>query len=163
LHTSPGASVDFSFVAQRLAEVVSEMDVRCIAFDRWHIQYLTPKLKDIGLQYTVIPAAEQKETQLPDGLVFLEHGQGFKDMAPAIDGFEGELLNKRILHGDHPILNWCAANAVAEMNAAGWRKLEKSKSTGRIDGIVALCMAMRVGLTYSEPNEEFVTGRLVAL
>jgi phage terminase large subunit-like protein len=157
---TPGASVDFSFVAQRLMELRSEMDLRAIAYDRYRMDYLLAEMKAIGLDHTVMQKLDGSE--LPQGLVMVKHGQGFYDMPPALDGVEAELLNKRIRHGSHPVLNWNAANAVAEKNAAGERKLEKSKSTGRIDGIVALCMAMRVGLTYSI-GEEYVTGGLVAL
>jgi phage terminase large subunit-like protein len=145
LHATPGASVDFSFVAQRLAELGSEMDLRCIAFDRWRMDYLTSDMSRIGIPFTVIQKVEA--TELPDGLVLIKHGQGFQDMPPALDGLEAELLNGRMRHGLHPVLTWCAANAVAERNAAGDRKLEKAKSTGRIDGLVALAMAMRVALT----------------
>ena len=159
LHTTPGASVDFDFVARRMSEM--DMDLRAVAFDRWRMDYMVAAMKSIGIEHTVLPKIEMQE--LPAGLALIKHGQGFQDMPPALDGLEAELLNKRIRHGSHPALNWCAANAVAERNAAGDRKLEKSKSTGRIDGIVALCMAMRVGLTYSAPTEEFVTGKLVAL
>lgn len=161
LVTTPGASVDFDFVAQRLAELGSEMDLRAIAFDRWRMDYLVASMKAIGIEHTILPKIEM--TDLPSGLALVKHGQGYLDMPPALDGLESELLNKRIRHGSHPVLNWCSANAVAERNAAGDRKLEKSKSTGRIDGIVALCMAMRVGLTYSAPADNYATGRLVAL
>jgi phage terminase large subunit-like protein len=157
---TPGASVDFSFVAQRLMELQGEMDLRAIAYDRYRMDYLLAEMKAIGLEHTVMQKLDG--TELPQGLVMVKHGQGFYDMPPALDGVEAELLNKRIRHGSHPVLNWNAANAVAEKNAAGERKLEKSKSTGRIDGIVALCMAMRVGLTYSI-GEEYVSGGLVAL
>jgi phage terminase large subunit-like protein len=61
-------------------------------------------------------------------------------MAPALDAFEADLLNKRLRHGNHPVLTWNAANAVVERDAAGNRKLNKAKSTGRIDGMVALAM-----------------------
>lgn len=152
LHTTPGASVDFEYVAQRLAEIGSEMDLRAIAFDRWRMDYMVAAMKGIGIEHTVLQKIELQE--LPAGLALVKHGQGYQDMPPALDGLEAELLNKRIRHGGHPVLTWCAANAVAERNAAGDRKLEKSKSTGRIDGIVALCMAMRVGLTYSAPDTE---------
>jgi phage terminase large subunit-like protein len=159
LHATPGASVDLSFVAQRLAE----LDVRIIAFDRWRMDYLTAELNKLGVPFTVLPKVEVPPEGLPDGLVLVKHGQGFQDMPPALDGLEAELLNGRVRHGGHPVLAWCAANAVAERNAAGERKLEKSKSTGRIDGIVALAMAMRVALTYSAPAEEHAAGRLVTL
>jgi phage terminase large subunit-like protein len=157
---TPGASVDFSFVAQRLAELRSEMDLRAIAYDRYRMDYLLAEMKSIGLEHSILQKLDGSE--LPGGLVMVKHGQGFYDMPPALDGVEAELLNKRMRHGGHPVLNWNAANAVAEKNAAGERKLEKNKSTGRIDGIVALCMAMRVGLTYSI-SEEYISGRLVAL
>lgn len=47
-------------------------------------------------------------------------------------------------HGDHPVLSMCAANATVIRDPAGNRKLDKAKSTGRIDGMVALTMAMGV-------------------
>jgi phage terminase large subunit-like protein len=161
LNTTPGASIDLSFVARRLGELREEMDIRAIAYDRWRMDYLTKELSNIGVEFTV----QQKigEQAEGGGLVLVKHGQGFQDMPPAIDGLEAELLNLRVRHGGHPILNWCAANAVAERNAAGERKLEKSKSTGRIDGVVALAMAMRIALTYSGGPGEYVSGPLIAL
>jgi phage terminase large subunit-like protein len=125
------------------------------------VQYLTPSLSDLGLAYTVVDRINA-DVQLPPGLALVKHGQGFQDMAPALDSLEAELLNKRIRHGGHPVLTWNAANAVAERNAAGGRKLEKAKSTGRIDGLVALAMAIRVALTYQQP-EGYVSGRLLAV
>src|SRR3546814_17923420 len=54
------------------------------------------------------------------------------------------LLQERLRHGRHPALAMCAANAVAVPDPAGNRKLDKSKATGRIDGMVALAMAAGV-------------------
>jgi len=71
-------------------------------------------------------------------------GQGFKDMSPALDTMEAELLNGRVLHGRHPVLTACAATARSEMDAAGNKKLSKSRTSGRIDGLVALAMAFGV-------------------
>jgi phage terminase large subunit-like protein len=67
-------------------------------------------------------------------------------MAPAIDALETELLNERMAHGAHPVLTMCVANARIEQDAAGNRKLNKAKATGRIDGAVALAMAMGVAV-----------------
>lgn len=125
LIATPGASVDYDWVATRLCEQCEEWDVKAIGFDRWRID--------------VLKAALQKmNRELP----LVEHGQGFKDMSPALDTLESELLNKRLRHGGHPILTWCAANAVITKDPAGNRKLDKSKATGRIDGLVALAMAL---------------------
>ncbi|WP_341649383.1 terminase TerL endonuclease subunit [Thauera humireducens] len=62
-----------------------------------------------------------------------EWGQGFKDMSPALDTLEAELLNGRIAHGGHPVLSMAAANATTTRDPAGSRKLDKSRATGRID------------------------------
>ena len=71
-------------------------------------------------------------------------------MSPALDALEAELLNGRVAHGMHPVLTMCAANAVIERDPAGNRKLTKAKSTGRIDGLQALAMAMGAAVTNEE-------------
>ncbi|MFC7508635.1 terminase TerL endonuclease subunit [Pantoea stewartii] len=57
----------------------------------------------------------------------VQFGQGYKDMAPAIDTLEGALLNGKIRHANHPVMNMCAANATVIRDAAGNRKIDKSK------------------------------------
>jgi phage terminase large subunit-like protein len=122
---TPGASVDYDLVAERLCELCDEWDVVGIAFDRWRIDVLRAALKRL-------------ERELP----LIEYGQGFRDMSPGLDALESALVNKKLRHGAHPVLTWCAANAIAVRDPADNRKLDKAKSTGRIDGIVTLAMAM---------------------
>lgn len=125
LTTTPGASVDYEYVAQRLIEWCDDYQVAAISFDRWKIDVLKSELRRLGAE-----------------LPLVEWGQGFKDMAPALDALESELMNHRICHGGNPIMTWCAANAISVRDPAHNRKLDKSKSTGRIDGIQALAMAI---------------------
>lgn len=122
--TTPGATVDYEFVARDMAEILSDMNVQSIAYDRWRIDLLRKELDNIGI-----------------ALPLVECGQGYKDMSPAIDALESELLNGRLGHGGNPVLTMCAANAIITKDAAGNRKLDKHKATGRIDGMVALAMA----------------------
>jgi len=68
--------------------------------------------------------------------------QTVKDMSPAIDTTEAELMSGRLRHGGNAPLTSCAANAIIHRDIAGNRKLDKSKQTGRIDGMVALVMAI---------------------
>src|SRR3546814_9847343 len=74
-------------------------------------------------------------------LPLVEWGQGYRDMAPAVDAFEAALLAGELRHGNHPILRWNASNAVFDVDPAGARKLNKARSTDRIDGLQALVMA----------------------
>lgn len=71
-------------------------------------------------------------------------------MSPALDALEADLLQGKVRHGGHPVLAMCAANAVAVPDPAGNRKLDKSKATGRIDGMVALAMAEGVEAMLTE-------------
>lgn len=134
LRTTPGASVDYEHVAADMAEILAGLDVHAIAFDRWRIDLLKKELDRIGLALPLVP-----------------WGQGYKDMAPALDALEAELLNARIAHGMHPVLTMCAANATTTKDPAGGRKLDKSRSTGRIDGMQALAMAIGIAQTADAP------------
>jgi phage terminase large subunit-like protein len=93
-----------------------------------------------------------KDGEKGDGLRLVPWGQGFKDMAPALDAVQQEVDEKRLVH-NHPILTWNMANAVAEQDESDNRKLIKSgkKARFRIDGAVA--MAMAVGLKSRDRNQ----------
>lgn len=136
LDAAPGRTVDYEFVADHLWRLCGEMDVRQIAFDRWNFRHLRPWLLKAGF------TDEQVEAK------FVEFGQGFQSMSPALRDLETELLNERLVHGGHPVLTMCAANAVVQPDPAGNRKLAKHKSRGRIDGMVALVMAMAAAATH---------------
>jgi phage terminase large subunit-like protein len=125
LRTTPGATVDYGFVAMEIAEIIGSRDLVGLSFDRWRIDVFKAKCEELGIE-----------------LPLIEFGQGYKDMAPAIDTLEAELLNGRIAHGMHPVLTMCAANAVVTKDPAGNRKLDKHKASGRIDGMAALAMAI---------------------
>lgn len=152
LTPTPGNTVDYEYVADHLAHIVDTLDVRKIAFDRWNWRHLKPWLVKVGFT----------EAQLEgDAAIFEPMGQGFQSMSPALRDLESALLNKRLAHGNHPVLSMCAANATVQTDPAGNRKLSKSKSHGRIDGMVALAMAMSVAGTWENtaPQASYLAAR----
>jgi phage terminase large subunit-like protein len=112
-------------VARAIAEASDRYDIQCISYDRWRINDLKREFDDLGLALPLHP-----------------FGQGFKDMAPALDRLERLVAERKLRHGGNPVMNMCAAGAVAVRDPAGNRKLDKAKATNRIDGIVALTMAL---------------------
>lgn len=139
LEATPGPTVDYRFVAAFLWDFCAVNDVRKVGFDRWNWRHLKPWLADAGFA----------EAQLEgDAAIFDQIGQGFQTMSPALRDLEADLLNRRIAHGNHPVLTMCAANATVQADPAGNRKLSKSKSHGRIDGMLALAMARAVAGTF---------------
>jgi len=133
---TPGATVDYDYVAPTLLSALRRGCAK-IAFDRWNMRFLRPALERAGAT--------------PDELDrFVEFGQGFQSMSPALRSLDTLLLNGRLRHGDHPVLTMCAANSVVKSDPAGNRKLVKLAPNRRIDGMVALAMAVA---TAGEPIE----------
>jgi len=130
LETTPGRAVDKRHVAQRIGQLAGEFDIQTVAYDRWRIEDLRRVMADEGVDVNL------------EGF-----GQGFKDMAPALDQLETAVVNQQLRHGNHPVMTWNAANAVVEMDPAGNRKLSKAKATGRIDGLVAMVMALSMAMS----------------
>ena len=122
-----------SVIAMAVAEISQDYDLQLLSYDRWRIHDFQRELDNIGAQ---IPMAS--------------FGQGFKDMAPAVDKVERLVAERKLRHGGNPILNMCAAGAVIEQDPAGNRKLTKKKSLSRIDGLVALAMALGCMSTEGE-------------
>lgn len=129
----PGATIDPGFIAHELAEAASLYDLQKLAYDRWRIEDLRRELSLLGA-----------------GLPLEPFGQGFRDMAPAVDLLERCVAEGLLRHGGNPVLKMCATNAVVTRDPAGNRKLDKSKANGRIDGLVALAMALAVSGKHEE-------------
>jgi phage terminase large subunit-like protein len=131
LLTTPGSSVEYEFIAEHLRGVFDSCDVQGIAFDRYNMKHLKPWLERAGFT----------EDEL---LKFVEFGQGFVSMSPAIRELESMILARKFRTGNHPVLNMCMNNATVAMDPAGNRKFVKGKASGRIDGAVSLAMAVGV-------------------
>jgi phage terminase large subunit-like protein len=148
LQTTPGRSIEYEFVAEYLRGLFDDLDIRKIAFDRWGMRHLKPWLSRVGLSDADLER-------------FVDFGQGYASMTPALRTTEELLLAEKLRHGGHPVLTMCASNAVVDMDPAGGRKLTKApkKTRGRIDGMVALAMALSVaaedtqkaGSIYDDP------------
>jgi len=121
----PGKAIDLEVVAQDAKDICEELRPAKIAYDRWRIDVMKKEFERVAFDIPLEP-----------------FGQGMKDMSPAIDTLEAALLNANIAHGGNPVLTMCAAQARIQRDAAGGRKLTKINGTSRIDGLVALAMAI---------------------
>jgi phage terminase large subunit-like protein len=130
LELAPGRSISYEYVAERLRDLIEEYRISKIAFDAWGFGHFRPWLVKAGFSEQMIKGK------------FIEMRQGFKTMSPALRDFESLILERKIRHGGHPLLNMCAANAIVTTDPAGNRKLDKERASGRIDGMVALAMAL---------------------
>lgn len=119
------ASIDYEDVAERIMTLCDDYRIKAIAFDRWRIDVFKKALGG---------------AELP----LVNWGQGFKDMTVGVESLESAIFNQKFKMAHNPVMNMCVSNARVLTDPAGNRKFEKAKSTGRIDGLVALAMAMGI-------------------
>ena len=143
----PGRAIQYDWVAERLALIVKEYQVIGLAFDRWRMDDLKNAMNKIGLEsYT-----EGKDDSKAGALRMVDWGQGYASMTQAVEALEISVMDRKFVHDGNPCLTWNFSNAMAISDAAGNRKLDKSKSRFRIDGAVACAMA--IGLKSKDMHE----------
>lgn len=131
IHATDGMAVDYAAVAIRLGELAVRFNVEAVAFDPYRIKYFQPELEAEGIAVPLI-----------------SHGQGYYKagdsglwMPRSIEVMEKALTEQTLEVMLNPCLRWNAASAVLEADQKDNRIFAKRKSTGRIDGVVALAMA----------------------
>ena len=130
IYAPPGDTLNYDLIAQHLRVKLTELGIRVdkVLFDRFRID--------------VFKAACEREG-FATGAEFIECGQGFVSMATMINGIETLILEKKLRHGSHPVLNLGASSAVVEVDNVGNRRLTKKKSANKIDGLIALLQACK--------------------
>lgn len=150
LNTTPGRAIEYEYIAEFLRGVFDRCDVQAMAFDRYNMVHLRPWLVKAGFS----------EDELEK---FVAFGQGTASMTPALRELEVKLLAGKLRHGNHPILEMCAKNATV-IGDSGARKFDKRKQTRRIDGMVALAMAVGVMPTQAAaglPLDDIINNPIV--
>ena len=82
------------------------------------------------------------QTLQDDGFTMVPFGQGFRDMSPPTKELMRLVLERKLNHGGNPVLRWNMDNAFVRTDPAGNLKIDKEKSTEKVDGAVALVMAL---------------------
>lgn len=123
LKTTEGNVIHYGFIESFIEELGKKYNIKQIAFDRWGAVQMVQNLE--GLGFTVVP-----------------FGQGYKDMSPPTKELMKVTLEQKIAHGGHPVLSWMMDNVYVRTDPAGNIKPDKEKSTEKIDGVVALIMAL---------------------
>lgn len=123
LNTTEGNVIHYGFIEKFIEDLWQDYNIKEIAFDRWGAVQMTQNLEGAG--FTVVP-----------------FGQGYKDMSPPTKELMKLVLEKRIAHGGNPVLSWMMDNIHVRTDPAGNIKPDKEKSTEKIDGAVALIMAL---------------------
>jgi phage terminase large subunit-like protein len=132
LHLTPGNVTDFDQVRADIVALSKKYNIRQVAIDRWNAHQITTQLQG-------------------EGINVLGFGQGYGSMSSPTAALEAAVVGGKLLHGGHPVLAWQASNVAVQSDHQGNKKPSKAKSTERIDGIVALIMALGIHATSTAP------------
>jgi phage terminase large subunit-like protein len=119
-----GNIIDYRFIRARINALREDFDIAEIAFDRWNSTEIVTQLQE------------------ENGFEMVEIGQGFASMNAPTKRLLELVLCGELAHGGNPVLRWMASNVIVKMDPAGNVKPDKGKSREKIDGIVALIMAI---------------------
>ena len=134
LTATPGNTVDYKRIRQEINALrEAGIVIQQIAFDPLNATQLVGELME------------------EDGFQCVEFGQGFKSMSEPTKQLEALVVDRKVRHGGHPVLAWCAGNAVVTQDSAGNIKPDKAKAAEKIDGIVAAIMGL--GRSYATDDE----------
>jgi phage terminase large subunit-like protein len=146
IKATPGNVIDYGFIRQELNQLREKYEIKELAFDRWGAALLLQQLQDDGF------VIEEKEAGLGHPLI-VPFGQGYASMSPPTKELIKIVLDskrKRLNHDGNPVLRWNIDNLVVIQDAAENLKPDKAKATQRIDGVVALIMALDRAIKHQD-------------
>lgn len=141
IKVTPGNVADYSFIRKTINEDRENFNLVQLGADRWNSSQLVTDLQD-------------------DGVEVVNVGQGFASMSGPCKELERLYMSHRLAHGGHKVLRWMASNVVATKDAADNIKFDRAKVRNKIDGMVALVMALGRAIAPQE-EEEGAPGAIV--
>lgn len=133
---TPGNKTDQAFIEEEIKSLCQEFDVQAIGFDIWQADYMMTRLQE-------------------NGLPVIDYRQTVQNMSMPMKELEASVLNGDFWHQENACTSWMMGNVVAKTDAKDNiypRKENENDQRCKIDGVVALIMAM--GLTLSAEGEE---------
>ena len=134
MELTEGDVTDYNYIKERIKEIAEVVNVQEIAYDRWNSSQLVIDLVN-------------------DGLPMTPFGQGFASMSAPTKALEKIVIGKELNHAGNKVLRWMCSNVAIKNDPAGNCKLDKSKSSEKIDGMIALVMALGSQMNGNETEE----------
>ncbi len=132
---TPGNVIDYRYIHNDIKRLAKTYKIKEIAYDPWHATELIQNLED-------------------DGYVMVPMRQGYQTLSAPTKELLALTLNGLLVHGDNRVLNWQAMNMAVMTDPAGNVKPAKDKSKDKIDGMVALIMALDRANRHTTPKRK---------
>ena len=123
IRETPDEVLDYRIIKADILEDAALFKLQEAAFDRWNASQMVAELLD-------------------EGLPMIEFAQGPKSFNPAMQALESAYISGKFCHGGNPVLTWNMTNLVPRRDANLNLAPDRKRSADKIDGGVALLMAM---------------------
>jgi phage terminase large subunit-like protein len=145
IYSTPGDTIDYDFIQAEVEALAKRFKLLELSFDPWGAQRLSTQLLGAGIKA-------------------VECGQGYKSLSEPAKDLEARIVSRKVRHANHPVLRFCASNAITVTDPAGNIKPDKKHSKDRIDGVVATVMAVsRIIVAKPEEASYLASGTGVVL
>lgn len=130
---TPGDITDYAFIEEEIRNVAATTEVQDIPFDPAQATYLMTRL-------------------MQEDLPVIEYPQVLKNMSEPMKEVEAQIISRRLWHDGNPCMTWMIGNVVAHLDAKDNIYPRKEQPANKIDGPVALIMAMGRLMTGAEED-----------
>lgn len=126
-----GDVADYDVIEREIMELVGRFAPRAIGYDPWNATALAVRMAE-------------------NGAPLEQFIQGPKSYHPAVQSLERAYVGGNLRHGGHRVLLWNASNLVIRRDVNLNMAPDRSRSSEKIDGIVALLMAFGMSVTHAD-------------
>jgi len=138
-----GDIIDTDHIRAEIFAAKERYTFHSCAYDRWRA---TELVKDVIEQ---IGEVNTDTGQFMEGFT-----QTAGHFSAPLSELEKMILRKQLNHGRNPVLEWMNRNVVIYSDTNGNIKIDKAKSSEKVDGMVALAMAIGQWMTYKHKFTE---------
>lgn len=131
---TPGNEIEYAEIAAWIMQECERFDVAKIGFDPWHAPAFVQRMNELGFP-------PEKWTKF---------GQSVGNFAGPCRELERLMGGSALKHDGNPVMRWMIGNVAAKVDASGNVRPDKAKSADKIDGVVAMLMALGVSMTDGE-------------
>lgn len=144
LTITDGDIIDTDYIKSEILAARLKYKFHSCAYDRWRA---TELVKDLIEEIGEISGTETNQFMEP----FTQTPGHFS--AP-LSQLEKMVLKRMLNHGSNPVLEWMNRNVVIFSDSNGNIKIDRAKSKDKVDGMVALGMAIAQWMTYKHQYQD---------
>ena len=123
IRTTDTPTIDYHVIRRDINELATKFNIDEICIDQWNATQVATDLESDGFDVTL-------------------SRMSYYAVSPATKECEKLILDGKLIHNGNPVLTWMLGNVLIETDAAGNVKPSKRKSAEKIDGVVALILAI---------------------